>query len=209
MFLNKKNIIAVLMLALFIELPTFAFDINDYGGDFSSRSVIMQKINGTEDKLSQEQKDLLKSKKLTPTTKCLVEQIKKNKYDNVNLLLEAKVNPNNSYYTDYPIYIAAKNNKTDIAQLLIERGAKLDRGFISELFEAVKNKNNEMALLFLNNNARVNYQDSITGNSILYYALKNKMDDVAVILIDRGAKLDSKALKIIKKRKLTGLIENK
>lgn len=195
------------MLAFVIQMPTFAFDINDYGGDFSSRSVIMNKINGTSDRLTQEQKDLLKAKKLSPTTNCLVEQIKKNKYDNVNLLLQANVSPNRSYYTDYPIYIAAKYDRYEIAQLLIEHGAKLDRGFLSELFEAVKNKNSKMAMLFLNNNAKVNYQDSITGNSILYYAIKNNMTDVAIILIDRGAKLDAKTMKIIKKKKLLDLVE--
>jgi hypothetical protein len=140
--MNLKKYIVILSIAvLFIKAPAFAskIDISEYG-DFSSRSLLMYKINGTE-KMSQEIRDLLKEKKLSPTIACMVEQIKVGNTDNVNLLLRAKVNPNEHYYADYPIYYAAKYNKFDILNLLYENNAKLDRGFNSELFEAVKNKN--------------------------------------------------------------------
>ena len=196
------------MLVFSIKAPTLAIDINEFG-DFSSRSILMNKINGTADKMTQEQKDLLKSKKLIPTVECLIKQIKKDNYDNVSLLLEAKVNPNESYYTEYPVYIAAKENNFEIVKLLISYNAKLDKGFNSELFEAVKNKNNEMAMFLLDKRARVNYQDSVTSNSILYYAIKNNMTDVAIRLIDGGAKLDNKTRKLITKKKLLDIIENR
>ena len=197
------------MAVLLIKAPAFAsnIDLKDYG-DFSSRSILMNKINGT-DKMPQEIKDLLKEKKLSPTVACLVEQIKRGDIDNVDLLLKAKVNPNDNYYADYPIYYAAKYNKFDILKLLYENNAKLDRGFNSELFEAVKNKNNELAQFLLSKNAKVNYSDSLTNNTILYYAIKNNMIDVAAELINRKAKIDLKTAKLIKKKKLFNLIDEK
>ncbi len=188
-------------------LPALALDINDYS-DFSSRSLIMNKMNSTET-ISQEQRELLISKKLFPTSECLNQQIKKGNFENVKLLLDSKTNPNNSYYSEYPIYTAAKMNNFEILSLLYEYGAKLDRGFYSELYEAVKNKNTQMAQFLIDKGAKVNYQDSITNNTILYMSLKNKMYDISAQLIAKGAKADMKSVRYIKKKKLYNLIEDK
>ncbi len=199
-----KNIITVLFLLITINTAS-GIDLSDFG-DFSSRSVIMNTLSGNQT-ANQEQKDKLKEKKLTASTSCLIEQIKKGDIDNINLLLESKVDPNKSYMSDYPVYIAAKNNKTDIVKLLVNKGAKLDKGFYSELYEAVRNKNKELAQFLLDNNARVNYTDSITNNTILSLALKNNMNDIASQLIKKGAKADFRSVKLIKKKKLQYLIE--
>lgn len=192
---------------VFLSNAGFCFDLENYG-DFSSRSVIMNQLY-KKNSIPQELKDVLTQKKLAPTTKCLFEQIKKGNTENVSLLLEAKIDPNSSYMSDYPIYYAARFDKFDILKLLYEKGAKLDRGFYSELYEAVRNKNKEMAQYLLDRNAKVNYSDSITNNTILYMALKNNMIDIASQLIDKGARADVKSVKMIKKKKLIDLVKDK
>ena len=124
-------------------------------------------------------------------------------------MLEFKLDPNVSYLSDYPLYYAAKLNRSEIAKLLLEYNAKPDRGFYSELYEAVKNKNTELAQLLLDKGAKVNYRDSITNNSILYFALKNNMFDIAQQLISKGAYPDKKSVQLIKKKKLYNLIQDK
>lgn len=191
----------ILLFFFCIQFVSISFAIDaDELGDFSSRSVIMRKIYENPS-ATKEQDNLLESKKLTKTPACLFKQIKKGNIENVNLLLKAKVNPNESYYGDYPIYYAAKRNETEIVKLLYEYGAKLDRGFYSELYEAVKHENFELAQFLINRGAKVNYMDSLTNNTILYLALKKDMILTASYLIKKGAKADTKTLKLLKKKK--------
>lgn len=190
---------------LFCITSTLAIDVSEFG-DFSSRSIIM---SGKKNILTQEQKDLLISKKLTLTTKCLIEQIKKNNNENVEILLGFGLNPNESYMSEYPIYIAAKKNNFIALKILYEKGAKLDRGFNSELYASVKNKNNEMAQYLLNRKAKVNYKDSVTEDTILYLALKNNMLSIAQQLIEKGAYADRKSVIFIQKKKMYHLINEK
>ncbi len=204
MILSIKKLFT-LMPILFITMSALAIDIKDFG-DFSSRSIIM---NGQKETMTQEQKDILIYKKLSPTVQCLIQQIKKNNIENVELLLNTGLNPNNNYSTEYPIHIAAKENHFEIVKILYEKGAKLDKGFYSELYEAVRNKNNEMAQYLLDRNANIHYIDSLTQNTILYLALKNNMLDIAQQLIQKGAKADRKTILIIKKKNLLYLIKNK
>lgn len=196
--------ILFLMPILFLTMSALAIDIEDYG-DFSSRSII---INKKPKYINQELKELLIAKKLSPNTQCLINQIKKNKIENVELLLQAGLNPNQSYLSEYPIYIAAKENRFEIVKLLYENGAKLDRGFYSELYEAVKNKNLLMAQYLLDRKANIRYIDSVSENSILYLAIKNNMYDIVQSLINKGIALDKKSLILIKKKKLFYLIGN-
>ena len=179
----KKIFITTILILL---SPAFALD---YSGDFSQRSVIMKSIYN-EPEISQDEKDILTQKKLYPSVQRMIEEIKKGNYENTELLLKAKVDPNRSYMSDYPIYIASKYNKTEIAKLLIQYGAKLDMGFYSELYEAVKNKNAELAQYLIDKGAKVNYQDAVTGNTILYLSLKNNMHDISRQLMLKGAKAD-------------------
>lgn len=199
------KILFVLMPILFLKVSALAIDLSDFG-DYSSRSMIINKQNNS---ITQEQKDILISKKLSPTIQCLVSQIKKNNYENVELLLNTGLNPNNSYLAEYPLYIAAKKNNFEIVNLLISKGAKPDLGFNSELYEAIKNKNTDMAQLLINKKANIHYIDSITENTILYMALKNNMLDIAQQLINKGIAPDKKSVLYIKKKKLFYLIENK
>jgi len=192
---------------IFLLFGTISAMAIDYSGDFSERSVIMRNIFGVS-KLEQEQKELLKTKKLAPNVQCMMEQIKKGNIENVKLLLQANVDPNKSYMSDYPIYIAARCNQTEIVKLLRQNGAKIDRGFYSELYEALRNKNAELAQYLIDEGARVNYQDSITNNTILYMSLKNNMHDISKELILKGANADNKSVAYIRKHKLQSLIPN-
>lgn len=206
----NKIIFLLFVISVTFELSIFASEFERYGDveNFSERSLIMKLLNN-QNEISQEQKDVLSSKKLYLSPACLFEQIKKNNIDNVRTLLEFKLDPNKSYLSDYPLYYAAKLNRTEIAKLLIEYGAKPDRGFYSELYEAVKNKNYELSQILIDKKAKVNYQDSITNNSILYLAIKNNMLDITQQLILKGAYPDKKSVKIIKKKKLYKLIPDK
>ena len=197
--MNFKIGFIVLLLAC---SSAFAFDLTE---SFSERSVLMQNLNGETNKINQEQKEQLKARKLAPTTKCLIEEIKKGNIENVELLLNA-VDPNKNHMGDYPIYIASKYNKFEIVKLLRQKGAKLNKGFTSELYEAVKNKNSELAQYLIEEGARVDFRDSVTENTILYVALKNNMKDIAALLIEKGAKPDNQSVRYIHRHKLTDLI---
>ena len=201
---NKKISYCLGAFIFLILFQAQAFDASEFG-DFSSRSVIEGELYKRSN-ISQNLKDTLQDKKLAPTHACLFEQIRKGNYDNVKLLLEAKVNPNKSYMGEYAIYIAAKENKFDILKLLYENKAQLDRGFYSELYEAIRLKNTEMAQYLLDRGARVNYTSSITNDTILYLALKNKMYDISSKIIAKGAYADNRSVKYIKKHKLQSLI---
>ena len=190
---------------ILFSVSALAIDLNDYG-DFSSRSLILSQ---QKNELSQEQKDILILKKLNPSPKCLLHQVQKNNIENVALLLEFGINPNIAYMGEYPIYIATKNNNFEMVKLLYQNGAKLDKSINSELFTAVKKKNNEMAQFFLDKKANIYYVDFLSENTILYVALKNNMYDIAQQLILKGAKIDMKSAWIIKRKKLEYLLENK
>ncbi len=178
---------------------------NTYFGDFSNRSLIMKSLN-SQNRITQEQKDILSYNKLTPTPKCLIEQIKKNNIENVRMLLDAKVDPNQQYNIEYPFYIAAKLNNMEMVELLYLYGAKPDKSLNSELYEAVKNKNEAMVQFLLDRNANVNYID-IIGNTPLYMALKNNMTEIARQMIDKGARIDNNSYILIKKKKLDSILQ--
>lgn len=181
---------------------------NTYFDDFSNRSLILKSMN-QQNRITQEQKDILSYNKLTPDSACLIEQIKKKNINNIKILLEAKVDPNQQYNTEYPFYIAAKMNDTEIVELLYSYGAKPDQSFYSELYEATKNKNEAMAKFLLDRNANVNYVDVTNGNTPLYMAIKNDMLDLAQQMAEKGANINQKTYVLIKKKKLDSMFQKK
>lgn len=203
----------ILFVLIILSLPFFAFGYDPLNGfstgleDFMPKSQVLEGIKGAS-KMTPEQKEILKEKKLTPNAECLIKQIKKNNIENVKLLLDCNVNPNASYYGDYPVYTASKYNRDEMVRLLLEHGAKLDRGFYSELYEAVKNKNEDLAYFLINNGSKINYRDAVSNNTVLSVAIKNKMYELAKTLIQKGAKPDSLSLKLIKQKKLNRLVED-
>lgn len=199
-----KKIINILFLILFLNQLSFA-EITDFGGDFSTRSQILNSFKQTN--ITQEQKDILKAKKLNLSTKCLIDEIKKGNIENVQILLDAKLNPNEDYFGATPIYMACAKNREDIALLLLKNGARLNKSFDSELFQAIKNKNHNLSMILIENGADVNYSSMVQEKSVLYLALKNKMYDTAKLLISSGAKPDRKSVLYMKKKKLGYLLE--
>ncbi len=178
-----------------------AYGINlDNLGDFSSRSIIIQPNGKTQ--LNQELLNIMREKKLSPDINCLINEIEKNNAENVALILKTNIDLNRNYFTDYPIFHAVKKNNIQITKMLLDNGAKLDRGFNSELYQAVKNKNAEMAQLLIDYGAKVNYIDVLTNNSILYLSLKNNMTEITKQLIRKGVNFDNKSIYYIKKKKI-------
>lgn len=196
---NKFKLLIFFLIPVFLfKLPVLAFDVSQLG-DYESRSMY---FNSSKNSLTQEKINYLKSKKLSPTIKCLNQQIKKENLDNINLILDINIDINESYMGETPLYVAVKENNQTIAQLLIEHKAKPDRGMYSELYEAVKNKNNELAQLLLDNKAKINYTTMVTSDSILYTALKNNMTELVYQLIQKGAYIDEKSSYLMKKKNI-------
>ena len=190
---------------VFVFADTIQGQLSDFG-DFSSRSVIMRTLNG-EQRTTQEQKDVLSSKKLSPSVACLIQQIKKQDIENVRLLLEAKINPNEQYNLEYPLFVASKTNNMEMVELLYSYGAKPDKGFNSELYQSIKNKNETMAQFFIDKGSNINYMDAVNGNTPLYLAIKYNMIDTAVQLVEKGAKVNQKTFILMHKKKMNNLIE--
>lgn len=190
----------------FLSLSAYAINLSDFG-DFSSRSVIENSLNLNHKKSDFKYAEILKEKKLTADTKCLIKQVQENNIENVKLLLEAGVNPNISHNLEFPIYIASKKNNVEIVKILIDNNAKLDRGYYSELYEALKNKNPDFALYLINHGANINYEDVVTTNTILYLTLKNGYYDLAEILLKKGVRIDKKSAFYVRKKKIKLNIE--
>ncbi len=147
-------------------------------------------------------KELMKRKKLQFSSEEFIKQIKKNKTENVNLMLKAGISPNTDYFGEYAIFYAVKYNKTEIAKMLLEKGANPNAGFDSPLFWAAKNNNTELAKLLIEKGAKLDFTELVTSKSILYTALKKNNLELAKILIDNGAKIDTPSAFIIEKKNL-------
>lgn len=144
----------------------------------------------------------MEQKKLAFTSEVFIKQIKKNKTQNVALMLDAGMNPNTDYFGEYALFYASKNNKTETALLLLERGANPNVGFDSPLFWAVKNNNFKLAEKLIEKGAKLDFTELVSSDTILYTALKNKRYEIAKLLIENGAKIDGKSAMVIEKRNL-------
>ncbi len=144
----------------------------------------------------------LNQKKIPYSSEEFIKQIKKNKFENVELMLNAGMSPNADYFGEYALYYAVKKDRTKIALLLIERGAATNAGFDSPLFWAAKNGNFELSRALIENGARLDYTDLVSSKSILYTAIKNGNYDIARLLLESGAKMDKHSAFLIKKKNL-------
>ncbi len=144
----------------------------------------------------------LVQKKIPFTSEEFIKQIKKNKKDNVELMLKAGMSPNIDYFGEYALFYAVKFNKTEIARLLLDKGANPNTGFDSVLFWAAKNNNTELAKALIQKGAKVNFEELVSSKTILYTALKKNNLELAKILIDNGAKIDMASGIIIDKKNL-------
>lgn len=155
----------------------------------------------------QECKDELKIRKLPLSMEGFVKQIKKGDVEVVQLYINAGIDPNTTYYTDYPIYFAVQANNVEVTSVLLENGAKANIGFDSPLYFAIKKKNLALVQLLLEYGADPNYTDFISGSSVLYFALEKGQYEIAKELLASGAKMDSASKVLIEKKKFYDLIE--
>jgi len=161
-----------------------------------------QEISPEDKEKMRNARETLKQKKISFSSEEFVKQIKKNKIENVKLMLDAGMSPNADYYGEYALYYAAKNNKTEIALLLLEKGANPNTGFDSPVFWAVKNNNYPLAKTLLEKGAKADYTDLVSSKTTLYTALKKNRIELAKLLIEHGAKIDSSSAYIIEKKDL-------
>jgi len=147
-------------------------------------------------------KEKMKAKGLQFSNDEFIKQIKKNKKENVNLMLQAGISPNADYFGEYAIYYAVKHNKTEIAKLLLEKGANPNAGFDSSLFWAVKNNNKELTEDLIKRGAKLDFTELVSSKTILYTAIKKNRIEIAKMLIENGAKIDNSSAALIDKKNL-------
>lgn len=150
----------------------------------------------------QKYKDELKALGIPQSVDAFIKFVKKGDVKTVELFLNAGIDVNSNFFTDYPLYFAARANRYEVSKLLLERGANPSLGFNSPLFEAVKNNNPELVALLLEYKTNPNYTDMVTGVSALCYALNKGYTDVANVLLKGGAKVDKQAAFVIQKKRL-------
>ncbi len=144
----------------------------------------------------------LNRKKIPYSSEEFIKQIKKNKIDNVKLMMDAGMSPNADYFGEHALYYAARKNKTEIGLLLLEKGASPNIGFDSPVFWAVKNNDYELTKALIESGAKLDYIDFVSSKSILYTALKAGNIKIAKLLLESGTKLDNHSAFLIKKKNL-------
>lgn len=172
---------------------------SDFGGNIPLRKKELTPEQKEKIRLAKEK---MAKKKLEFSDKEFIKQIKKNKKENVALMLEAGMSPNTDYFGEYALFYAVKYNKTDIALLLLENNANPNTGFDSTLFWAVKNNNATLAQTLIEKGAKVDYTELVSSKTILYMALKQNHLNIARMLIENGTKIDKYSAQIIDKRNL-------
>lgn len=186
-----------------VSTPVVPF-ASDYAGHSSyskfSDGIIplnKQKLTREEKEKIRLAKEALRKKKINFSSEEFIRQIKKNKKENVRLMLEAGMSPNADYFGEYALFYASKYDKEEIAKILLENGANPNMGFDSPLFWAVKNNNYELAKLLIEKGAKVDFTELVSSKSILYLALKKRRLEIARLLLENGAPLDFYSMGII------------
>lgn len=151
-------------------------------------------------------KEELKKRKIPASVDSFIKYVKKNNIEVLQIFVDAGFDVNTDFYTDYPIYYAAKHNCYEAAKFLLEHGANPNLGFNPPLIEAIKRKNVKIVHILLEYKANPNKDDFMSGYTILYTALKNKQYEIAKDLILHGAKLDTHTKQIIENKNLYNIL---
>jgi hypothetical protein len=102
--------------------------------------------------------------------------------------------PGNNRFT--PILFAANNNKSEIAEYLISKGADVDAVFLADYYGntpisfAIKNNNLDLVKILLNNGADIQHRTKL-GENYLHFAAAQNMVDIAEYLINNGIDINS------------------
>ena len=144
----------------------------------------------------------LNKRKIPLSIDSFVKYVKKNDVEVLQIFTDAGFDVNTDFYTDYPIYYATKHNCYEAAKFLLKHNANPNLGFNPPLVEAIKRKNPQIAHLLMEHGARVNRDDFMSGNTILYIALQKKQYEIARDLIEHGAKIDTRSKMLIEAKNL-------
>ena len=195
-----KKIFTIISVAVFIlNGCVFAFDTG-FSDDFFNILKKNQKKEQTPQMLAA--KEELKKRKIPASVDSFIKYVKKNNIEVLQIFVDADFDVNTDFYTDYPIYYATKHNRYEAAKFLLEHGANPNLGFNPPLIEAIKKKNPQIAHLLIEHGAKVNVDDFMSGNTILYTALKLKQYEIARDLIEHGARIDARSKYLIENKNL-------
>ena len=134
----------------------------------------------------------MKARKMRGGNQELFNAVTKGNTTKTNQLLEANANPNEIFEGQTLLHIAAKNGYYEIAELLIDKGAdvnKADKDGRTPLFVAAEAGYAEIVELLANNGADINKVD-VYKYTPLNAAAESGREDVVEYLIDQGADLD-------------------
>lgn len=195
----KKIFLIISVAVLMLNCCAYAYN-SGFSDDFFNILKKYQKKETTPEMIAA--KDELKKRKIPANVDSFIKYVKKNDTEILQIFIDAGFDVNTDFYTDYPIYYATKHNKYEAAKLLLENGANPNLGFNPSLVEAIKRKNPQIAHLLIEHGAKVNIDDFISGDTILYKALKLKQYEIANDLIKHGAKIDTRSKYLIETKNL-------
>jgi len=126
----------------------------------------------------------------------------------VNKFLDAGFNPNMKIRKLPASFYAVFNEKTDVLDLLLSRGANPDAtwGKVSLLTASVELNNNDLVKVLVKNKADIN--KTAFKVTPLNYAILRKHEAIVSTLLDAGAIPDKKSLRYSKKLKNETLEKN-
>lgn len=203
MLFNFKKIITFICAAIVLT-NGFAYAYNSgFSDDFFN--ILKKKEKPTQKML--EAKEELKRRKIPASVDSFIKYVKKNDIEVMQIFTDAGFNVNTDFFTDYPIYYAAKGQKYEAVKFLLEHGADPNLGFNTPLIEAINKKNAPIAKLLMDYGAKVNEEDFVSGRTLLYTALKKEQYEIARELIKHGAKIDAGSKFIIEEKNLYDTLE--
>lgn len=198
--LSNKIKIKIIFCAVTLLLNCCAYAFESSFDDNFFNSLNKPKKEKTPEMI--QAKEELKKRKIAPSVDSFVKHVKKNDVEVLKLFVQAGFNVNSDFYTDYPIYYAAKANSYEAAKFLLENGANPNLGFNPPLITAINNKNSQMAHILMQYGAKVNTTDFMSGNTLLYNALRKNQIEIARDLIQHGARIDAGSKYLIERNKL-------
>lgn len=203
MLFNFKKIITFICAAIVLTNGC-AYSYNSgFSDDFFN--ILKKKEKPTQKML--DAKEELKRRKIPASVDSFIKYVKKNDTEVMQIFTDAGFNVNTDFFTDYPIYYAAKGQKYEAVKFLLEHGADPNLGFNTPLIEAINKKNAPIAKLLMDYGAKVNEEDFVSGRTLLYTALKKGQYEIARELIKHGAKVDTGSKFIIEEKNLYDTLE--
>lgn len=199
----KKTFTVIGAAVLILNNCAFAYE-SGFSDDFFNLLKKSQKKEVTQQMLAAKKE--LKKRGIEPSVDSFVKHVKKNDIEILQIFVDAGFDVNTDFYTDYPIYYAAKHNKFEAVEFLLKNGANPNLGFNPPLIEAIKNKNPKIVHILLEYGAKPNKDDFISGYTILYTALKDKQYEIAKDLLKHGARPDGASMAIIESKNLYDIL---